>query len=109
MANAEEEIYNKGNDPKGDVYFYYNDKMKRVHIRIHLDSKTMMDKKATDDDKEKYKIEWRKYEGEKRQKRKSKPKPETESTRPAITDVQKCDSEPMQIIQDIPVEAELEE
>lgn len=55
------EDYNKDNDPKGNVYFYFNDIKKKAFIVIHIDKKTKIDRPAKDSEKVKYKDQWSEF------------------------------------------------
>jgi hypothetical protein len=46
------------NDPNGRVHFYFNIKKKKTYIKIHLDRKSTIDRKATEQDKIEYPDQW---------------------------------------------------
>lgn len=49
------------NDPKGNIYFYFNNNKKCICLMNHVDRKTTIDRKATDIDKLRYPGEWAKF------------------------------------------------
>ena len=48
----------RGNDPKGNQYFYFNEMKKKVYFRMHTGAKSTIDRVATDNDKSHYPDAW---------------------------------------------------